>query len=139
VERSDADRLDAAYRFLRTVEHRLQLRDEQQTHTVPEDPADRTRLARVLGYRDEPWRDALEGFDADHREHQRAVRSIHEQLFFAPLLDALAGVGPLSPGAAEERLTAFGFTDMARTRAAVRELARGLTRRSRIMQELSCP
>jgi glutamate-ammonia-ligase adenylyltransferase len=136
VERPDADRLDAAYRFLRTVEHRLQLRDEQQTHTVPEADGDRTRLARVLGYRDTPWRDALEGFDADHREHQRAVRSIHEQLFFAPLLDALAGVGPLSPEAAEARLTAFGFTDMDRTRAAVRELARGLTRRSRLMQEL---
>jgi glutamate-ammonia-ligase adenylyltransferase len=136
VERPDADRLDAAYRFLRTVEHRLQLRDEQQTHTVPEDRADRTRLARVLGYRDTPWRDAVEGFDADHREHQRAVRSIHEELFFAPLLDALAGVGPLSAQAAEARLTAFGFTDVARTRAAVRELAHGLSRRSRLMQEL---
>ena len=103
---------------------------------MPEDRADRTRLARVLGYRDEAWRDALAGFDADHREHQRAVRTIHEELFFAPLLDALAGVGPLAPDAAEARLTAFGFTDLERTRAAVRELAQGLTRRSRLMQEL---
>ena len=31
-------RLDGAYRFLRRVEHRLQIEAEQQTHTVPDDP-----------------------------------------------------------------------------------------------------
>jgi glutamate-ammonia-ligase adenylyltransferase len=64
------------------------------------------------------------------------VRSIHERLFFAPLLDTLAGAGPLSSEAAQERLAAFGFTDVERTRAAVRELAFGLTRRSKLMQQL---
>ena len=44
--------------------------------------------------------------------------------------------GPLSPGAAEDRLAAFGFTDVERTRAAIRELAFGLTRRSKLMQQL---
>ncbi len=136
VDRPDADRLERAYRFLRDVEHRIQLYDEQQTHTIPSDVHARTRLARVLGYRDSPERTALERFGAEHGEHQRAVRSIHERLFFAPLLETLAGTGPLSPVAAEERLAAFGFTDVERTRAAVRELADGLTRRSRLMQEL---
>ncbi|HEX5587730.1 MAG TPA: bifunctional glutamine-synthetase adenylyltransferase/deadenyltransferase, partial [Acidimicrobiia bacterium] len=51
VAPADADKLDDAYRFLRTVEHRLQLYDEQQTHTIPTDEAARIRLARVLGYR----------------------------------------------------------------------------------------
>ena len=136
IDRDDADRLDRAYRFLRTVEHRLQLYDEQQTHLIPSDVAGRTRLARVLGYRDSPERTALERFEAEHRDHQGAVRRIHERLFFAPLLETLAGTGALSPEAAEERLTAFGFTDVERTRAAVRELAAGLTRRSRVMREL---
>ena len=70
--------------------------------------------------------------------HQATVRSIHERLFFAPLLDTLAGgAGALSPeAAAEDRLAAFGFTDVERTRAAVRELAVGLTRRSKLMQQL---
>jgi glutamate-ammonia-ligase adenylyltransferase len=136
VERADADRLDRAYRFLRTVEHRLQLYDEQLTHLIPADEQARVRLARVLGYRDSPERTALERFEAEHRDHQRAVRGIHERLFFAPLLETLAGTGPLSPEAAEERLAAFGFTDVERTRAAVRELAVGLTRRSRVMREL---
>ena len=136
VARGEATELDAAYRFLRTVEHRIQLYDEQQTHTVPADEAARTRLARVLGYRDDPGGTALEAFESDHRAHQRTVRSIHERLFFAPVLDTLAGVGSLPLEAAEERLTAFGFTDIARTRAAVRELADGLTRRSIVFHQL---
>ena len=32
----DAQKLEAAYRFFRRVEHRLQIEGEQQTHTVPE-------------------------------------------------------------------------------------------------------
>jgi glutamate-ammonia-ligase adenylyltransferase len=136
VERADSQRLTQAYRFLRTVEHRLQLWDEQQTHTLPVDEVGRMRLARVLGYRDTPRASAVESFDADHRDHQATVRSIHERLFFAPILDALAGAGPLPPEAVEERLAAFGFVDAAHTRAALNELTRGLTRRSRVMQQL---
>jgi glutamate-ammonia-ligase adenylyltransferase len=137
VSAHDAARLDDAYHFLRTVEHRLQLYDEQQTHTIPTDERAQVRLARVLGYRDEGRRSAREQFAADFRARQAVVRSIHEHLFFAPILETLAGgTGALSPEAAEERLAAFGFTDVGRTRAAVRELAFGLTRRSRLMQEL---
>ena len=136
VDDPDAERLDVAYRQLRTVEHRLQLYDEQQTHTLPADTAARTRLARVLGYRDRGDESALEQFEDDHRARQSEVRSIHERLFFAPLLETLAGAGPLTPAAAETRLSAFGFVDMASTRAALRELAAGLTRRSRVMQQL---
>ena len=136
VERADAEELDGAYRYLRTVEHRLQLWDEQQTHTLPNDQAARSRIARVLGYRDRGDEAAVKQFDADHRAQQARVRSIHERLFFAPLLDTLAGAGPLPPEAVEERLTAFGFVDVGSTRAALRELAAGLTRRSKLMQQL---
>lgn len=136
VDVTDARRLADAYTFLRTVEHRLQLWDEQQTHTLPTEASARTRLARVLGYRDAPDVTAVEAFDADHRAHQTAVRSIHERLFFAPILETLAGAGPLAPRAVEERLAAFGFADTAQTRAALRELTQGLSRRSRLMQQL---
>ncbi|MDQ6854919.1 MAG: bifunctional [glutamine synthetase] adenylyltransferase/[glutamine synthetase]-adenylyl-L-tyrosine phosphorylase, partial [Actinomycetota bacterium] len=136
IELDDARQLDDAYRFLRTVEHRLQLQDEQQTHTLPSDIAARTRLARVLGYRDRGDETALDLFEADHRACQNRVRSIYERLFFAPLLDTLAGAGPLTATAVEERLAAFGFLDVARTRAALQELTQGLTRRSRVMQQL---
>jgi glutamate-ammonia-ligase adenylyltransferase len=136
VTMSDARALDAAYVWLRTVEHRLQLVEEQQTHTLPVEPAALTRLARVLGFRDTPDQPAVAAFEARHRAQQTVVRAIHEKLFFAPLLDTLAGAGPLTPAAAEERLTAFGFQDIDRTRDALRELTAGLTRRSRVMQQL---
>jgi [glutamine synthetase] adenylyltransferase / [glutamine synthetase]-adenylyl-L-tyrosine phosphorylase len=136
IELDEATQLDDAYRFLRTVEHRLQLQDEQQTHTLPADVAARTRLARVLGYRDRGDETALDLFEADYRGYQNRVRSIHERLFFAPLLDTLAGAGPLTTEAVEERLAAFGFLDVASTRAALQELTQGLTRRSRVMQQL---
>ena len=137
VQHDDADRLGRAYAFLRTVEHRLQLVDEQQTHRLPTDPAARDRLARVLGYRDRGGRTAGEQFDHDHRAHQAEVRAIHERLFFAPILETLAGASSvLSFEAAEERLVAFGFTDVEQIRAALRELASGLTRRSKLMQQL---
>ena len=80
------------------------------TRCRPTTPA-LVRLARVLGYRDSPRPTALEAFEADQRAHQAAVRSIHERLFFAPILDTLAGAGPLPLEAAEERLAAFGFVD----------------------------
>jgi len=136
IEPADAHRLSDAYVYLRTVEHRLQLWDEQQTHTLPTDDTSRQRLARVLGYRDSPRQSAVELFEVDHRTHQTTVRSIHERLFFAPILDALAGAGPLPSEAAVERLAAFGFGDAAHTRAALRDLTQGLTRRSRVMQQL---
>jgi [glutamine synthetase] adenylyltransferase / [glutamine synthetase]-adenylyl-L-tyrosine phosphorylase len=42
--------LDAAYHFLRQVEHRLQIEAEQQTHTVPREPAALNRLTISLGF-----------------------------------------------------------------------------------------
>ena len=42
--------LDAAYRFLRTVEHRLQMVADEQTHTLPQRREDLDRFARFLGF-----------------------------------------------------------------------------------------
>src|SRR6185436_9670410 len=50
LPRKEARDLEEAYRFLRRVEHRLQIEDEQQTHTVPENAEALDRLARSLGF-----------------------------------------------------------------------------------------
>ena len=141
VSADDAASLAASYRFLRAVEHRLQLVDEQQVHAIPADRAALTRLGRVMGYRDEPSADAATLLTGDLRQHQATVRSIYERLYFRPLLEAFAVIpgaadGALSIEAAETRLAAFGFTDVDRTRVALRELAGGLTRSSRLMQQM---
>jgi [glutamine synthetase] adenylyltransferase / [glutamine synthetase]-adenylyl-L-tyrosine phosphorylase len=141
VSADDAESLAASYRFLRAVEHRLQLVDEQQVHAIPTDRGALMRLARVMGYRDSPQGDAPALLTADLRQHQATVRSIYERLYFRPLLEAFAvvpgsGDGALSVEAAETRLAAFGFADIERTRVALRELAGGLTRSSRLMQQM---
>ncbi len=128
VDAADAEHLAVAYRYLRTVEHRLQLEREQQVYALPAEPAALERLARVLGYRDNATQAAVEQFEATHRRHQASVRSIHERLFFRPLLEALAGSRPLSAESLADQLAAFGFADLAATRAAVEELTMGMSR-----------
>ena len=140
IDADDAGEMDEAYRFLRTVEHRVQLVDEQQVHAIPEDAAALDRLARVMGHRDQADASAGEQLTRALRRTQLGVRVIHERVYFRPLLEAFAETAPadaaLSPEAAAARLTAFGFIDAKRTQAAVRELTRGLNRSSRLMQQL---
>jgi glutamate-ammonia-ligase adenylyltransferase len=137
VDPGDAAVLAEGYTYLRTVEHRLQLDDEQQVHAVPQDPEARARLARVMGYRDDATATALARFDGELRRHQVAVRGVHEQLYFRPLLEAFAGHdGALTAEAIEARLSAFGFAEADRTRRTLRQLTRGLTRSSRLMHQM---
>ena len=46
-----ADDLAAAYRLLRTIEHRLQMVDDRQTHALPADPEALDNVARLHGAR----------------------------------------------------------------------------------------
>ena len=139
VDEDDAGQLADAYRFLRRLEHRLQLRDGAPVYAMPASDAERMRLGRTLGFRDTAEGGALEQLDTALARHQGTVRAIHERLYFRPLLEAFAaGDEELlhRPGAVEARLSAFGFSDGLRTRAAVRELTRGLSRSSRLMQQI---
>jgi len=143
VDHADARSLDHAYRLLRAVEHRLQLVAEQQVHILPSEAAAMDHLARVMGYRDTPESGAGALLAGYLSRQQAVVRSIHEHLFFRPLLEvfapsppAEASPTPLPPEAVAARLAAFGFSDAARTHQALHELTRGLTRSSRLMQQM---
>jgi glutamate-ammonia-ligase adenylyltransferase len=96
VGRDDAAELDRAYRFLRTVEHRLQLHLLRRTHVMPDDPDALRRLARSVGLRTDP----VEELDREWRQHAREVRRLHEKLFYRPLLSSVARLA-----SAEARLT----------------------------------
>jgi len=50
VDREDADALAEAYRYLRRIEHRLQMIADQQTQTLPSDPDALARLAGFAGH-----------------------------------------------------------------------------------------
>src|SRR5713226_355676 len=75
---SAARDLSAAYVFLRNVEHRLQYLDDAQRHELPEDDADRARLARMSGF--ETW----ESFEKTLDEHRDAVSRHFEAVFAEP-------------------------------------------------------
>jgi glutamate-ammonia-ligase adenylyltransferase len=67
--------LDAAYCFLRRVEHRLQYWADAQTHDLPRDPNQQQRLAEAMGFPDWPaFRTALEA-------HRSAVSTLFNNLF----------------------------------------------------------
>ncbi len=136
VDPEDATTLSTAYEKLRRIEHALQLVEEQQTHTVPVEREARRHVARVLGYRGSPAAGPTEAFDRDLAALRSSVRAAHQRVWFRPLLSAFAGAGALTPEAAADRLAAFGFAEVERTRQAVSELTRGLTRSSRMMQQL---
>jgi glutamate-ammonia-ligase adenylyltransferase len=137
VGRADAAQLAQAYRFLRLVEHRLQLASERRTHTIPAGEEARRWLARTLGYRDGPEASALERFEADRRRHLVAVRGLHEKLFYRPLLEAFGAVpAGLDPEGASERLAALGFANPDRAMASLRALTAGLSRRATLMRAM---
>ena len=132
----DAAELTEAYRFLRKIEHRLQLAQERQTHTVPEDDRGRRRLARAMGFTETPERTSLEAFDEAWRDQMRIVRRIHEKLFYRPLLERFAQAPALAPDAAQERLNALGFRSPGRALKFLGDLTAGLSRRAQLMRVL---
>jgi glutamate-ammonia-ligase adenylyltransferase len=140
VGRDDAKALVAAYRFLRTVEHRLQLQRLRRTHTVPADEPSLRWLAHALGYRATGDREAIAAFRADWVAHSAEVRRLHAKLLYRPLLDAVARVPSqdltLTTDAAISRLEVLGFADPAGALRHIRALTGGLSRTAAIQHTL---
>ncbi len=151
VGRDDAAAMAAAYRFLRAVEHLLQLRQLRRTHLLPEDPAVLREIGRALRrMRLDPAGDgepaiALTGdpaaeLTAQWRLHASQARQLHEKLFYRPLLDAVARLPGeatrLTPAAAAERLEALGYADPAGALRHIEALTSGVSRRAAIQRTL---
>ncbi|WP_329534477.1 bifunctional [glutamine synthetase] adenylyltransferase/[glutamine synthetase]-adenylyl-L-tyrosine phosphorylase [Streptomyces sp. NBC_01450] len=136
VGRADAVQLDEAYRFLRSMEHRIQLYRLRRTHLVPENDADLRRIGRSLGLRADP----VVELNREWKRHAAVVRRLHEKLFYRPLLDAVAQLAPgesrLSPTAARERLVALGYADPAAALRHLEALASGVSRKAAIQRTL---
>jgi [glutamine synthetase] adenylyltransferase / [glutamine synthetase]-adenylyl-L-tyrosine phosphorylase len=136
VGRQDGALLDDAYRFLRTLEHRIQLRRLRRTHVVPTADDDLRRLGRILGMARAP----IETLQATWRQHAREVRRLHEKLFYRPLLSAVARLPGdevrLTPDAAMARLQALGYRDPAGALRHLESLTRGVSRRAAIQRTL---
>jgi [glutamine synthetase] adenylyltransferase / [glutamine synthetase]-adenylyl-L-tyrosine phosphorylase len=103
--------LIAAYELLRTIEHRLQMVDDRQTHSLPEDSAQLDRAARLHGLPDGDALiamlrptvervgiiyDSLAGVEAGER------RLAEEGL---PLEEHLSDIGYANPGPVAQRIS----------------------------------
>ena len=140
VGRQDGETLLRGYRFLRGVEHRLQLQQLKRTHTVPDDPAGLRWLAAALGYTALPGRDAVESFRSDWVGHAAGVRRLHIKLLYQPLLEAVARVPAeelrMTPESARKRLEILGFADPVAALRHLEALTGGVTRTSAIQRTL---
>lgn len=112
------DELVAAYLFLRRVEHRLQMQDDRQTHTLPSSQEAFDDVAHFAGY------DTPKKFLADLEKHTGAVRALYEGLFTeAP---SLSQTGNLVFTGVEDdpetlvTLSGMGFMEPEKITAAVR-------------------
>ncbi|MFJ1844030.1 MULTISPECIES: bifunctional [glutamine synthetase] adenylyltransferase/[glutamine synthetase]-adenylyl-L-tyrosine phosphorylase [unclassified Streptomyces] len=136
VGRVDAAQLDDAYRFLRAMEHRIQLYRLRRTHLVPEGEADLRRIGRSLGMRTDPVTELNRAW----KRHASVVRRLHEKLFYRPLLDAVAQLAPgesrLSAKAAGHRLEALGYADPAAALRHLEALSSGVSRKAAIQRTL---
>ncbi|AKH82038.1 glutamate-ammonia-ligase adenylyltransferase [Streptomyces sp. CNQ-509] len=142
VGRADAAALDDAYRFLRSLEHSIQLQKLRRTHLVPESEHELRALGRSLArlLPDEGRGDPVSQLRKVWRRHSFEVRRLHEKLFYRPLLDAVARLAPgevrLTPDAARERLVALGYEDPAAALRHLEALTSGMSRKAAIQRTL---
>jgi len=129
ISRRATDDLAEAYEFLRRVEHRLQMIDDAQTHTIPADAAGIRHLALFLGYA------TVDAFAADLTQRLTTVESHYANLFEeAPSLAApgnLVFTGTDDDPETLRTLTALGFADPGTVAAIVRAWHHGRYRATR--------
>lgn len=111
ISGSDSELLSSAYGLLRTIEHRLQMLDDRQTHSLPDQQADLDRAARLHGLKDGAGLIALlqpvvervgavyDGLAGDEDERQR--RFPEERL---PLEDQLQAMGYADSATVAQRI-----------------------------------
>jgi glutamate-ammonia-ligase adenylyltransferase len=131
VPRRAARELEEAYRFLRQIEHRLQMINDRQTHSLPDKPGDLTRIAGFLGFSDP-------GAFARTLIHQLSRVQVHYAAVFevlpSPLYETAPGASldfrgdDPSPPATIAALKALGFAQPERIVARVRAWVTGHVR-----------
>jgi len=118
----EARQLDAAYRFLRDLEHRLQMENNLQTHTLPVDRRAQLRLARLMDFK------SLEKFESALHAHTGNVRRIYDKLLKSESPEAPTILPPEFDGAEpdwEKMLAAHSFREPETAFRLLREFAEG--------------
>jgi glutamate-ammonia-ligase adenylyltransferase len=140
IGRADAAEFDHAYRYLRLLEHRIQLFQLRRTHLMPvKEDLLRALAKAVLGpfSLDRPHLDALM---AAWQKTKRSVRELHDRIFYRPLLNTAAKLSSedarLTPEAAQGRLAALGYRDPQGAMRHIEALTAGVSRRAALQRQL---
>lgn len=132
--RKDAKAFTDHYKFLRSVEHRLQLKGLKRTHLLPQ--VDQMReISRAIDPKNDPA-----SFSNSLSEVRKEVKEMHESVFFRPLLNMVADLDTddfmLQEEDTRNRLQALGFSDPKVALGHIRALTKGVSRRASIQRQL---
>ncbi|MEE8440035.1 MAG: bifunctional [glutamine synthetase] adenylyltransferase/[glutamine synthetase]-adenylyl-L-tyrosine phosphorylase, partial [Micropepsaceae bacterium] len=133
ISHAARDEMSAAYDFLRNLEHRLQMIEDQQTHELPKTDEALDRVARFSGFTD------TKEFKAEVLKQLRKVESNYAQLFEqeAPLgtqEGSLVFTGVDDDPNTIETLTNMGFSGPSVVAAAIRGWHHGRIRATRMQR-----
>lgn len=135
IGRVEAADFASDYRFLRLLEHRLQMSRLRRTHLMPRAEGALRVLARASGVAS-----TAEGLLEAWQRVKQQVRTLHERLFYRPLLSAVAALPDeglaLTSAQAEARLAAIGFADPRGALHHIAALTAGVSRRAQIQRNL---
>ncbi|MBG0741439.1 bifunctional [glutamine synthetase] adenylyltransferase/[glutamine synthetase]-adenylyl-L-tyrosine phosphorylase [Paeniglutamicibacter antarcticus] len=140
IGRTDARGFDAAYRYLRVLEHRIQLVQLRRTHLMPTKDSALRALAKSLAGPLSSGRPTGDSLLAQWQKIKRDVRSLHERIFYRPLLTTAAHLSAddvrLTSEAAQGRLGALGYRDTAGAIRHIEALTSGVSRRAALQRQL---
>ena len=135
IGRSEADDFSRHYRFLRLLEHRIQMSQMRRTHLMPSADSARRSIARSVDIKLN-----AEGLITRWDSVKLEVRGLHQKIFYRPLLSAVAKLDDstfeLSSNQAQDRLAAIGFVDPKGALTHIGALTSGLSRRASIQRQL---
>lgn len=109
LSQEEAHALVQSYYFLRDIEHRLQMDNHQQTHTIPEDRNAFERLSWLMGF------DSTDAFDTKRARCSANVRQMYRKILPETTLDGSDGMPELSEDNQEQWkqfLAAHSFRDV---------------------------
>ncbi|UBH23709.1 bifunctional [glutamine synthetase] adenylyltransferase/[glutamine synthetase]-adenylyl-L-tyrosine phosphorylase [Micrococcus porci] len=140
ISSRDMRAFDAAYRWLRLLEHRIQLVHLRRTHLMPVKEGPRRVVARSMRGAGDVHPVAGDDLQDRFSRVRREVRALHETVFYRPLLSTTAALSDedvrLSADAVQARLSALGYRDPRRALAHIEALTRGVSRRAAVQRQL---
>lgn len=137
---SDAQVMVSNYRFLRLIEHRVQLVQMRRTHMMPDDEEELRSLARGVRPMEGGWPKDYQQLVKAWQATVRSNRTLFEQIFYRPLLPTTAALSAdearLTPEAATARLAALGYRDPTGAVRHIESLTSGVSRQAKLQRQI---